>query len=205
MAQYIIRLTAIEAVSPTLAETLRLCKLRAGLSRAGGARDHVLGNPRAWLGTAYHAVLEAVGPEQGNDIDARVRDLWDAAIEQQAQLARAHSFDKRFGPPESWPGYHMVAAMALVRARELAKATGGQASPASNGRGGEGTLREQKFTGAGGKIVGRPDVVRPEEVVDFKTGEVFEDEDQEQVKGAYVRQLRLYAFLGHLASGSCCK
>ncbi len=118
MAQEIIRLKAIEAVSPTLAETLRLCKLRAGLSRAEGASQHVLGNPKAWLGTAYHAVLEAVGPQHANDIGARVRDLWSAAIEHQHERSRAHPFDNRFGPPESWPGYHMAAAMALVRARE---------------------------------------------------------------------------------------
>ena len=89
----------------------------------------------------------------------------------------------------------MVAAMALVRARELAKAAAGQGSPAGNGQAGGATLREMKFSGAGGKLVGRPDVVRADEVVDFKTGDVFEDEGQEQIKGAYIRQLRLYAFL----------
>lgn len=164
MAQEVIRLEAIEAVSPTLAETLRLCKLRAGLSRAEGASQHVLGNPKAWLGTAYHAVLDGMGSQHGNDIDARVRDLWSAAIERQHERSCAHPFDRRFGPPESWPGYHMVAAMALVRARELVETAAGQNSPPSNGQAGGGTLREKKFSGADGKMVGRPDVVRPEEV-----------------------------------------
>jgi hypothetical protein len=195
MAKEFIQLEPIEAVSPTLAETLRQCKLRAGLSRAEGARQHVLGNPKAWLGTAYHAVLEAVRPQHGNDIDARVHHLWSAAIEKQYERSRIHPFDRRFGPPESWPGYHMVAAMALARAKELVLAGAKQNSSARNDQTGGATVREKKFSGADGKMVGRPDVVRPEEVVDFKTGEVFEDEDQEQVKDAYVRQLRLYAFL----------
>lgn len=43
--------------------------------------------------------------------------------------------------------------------------------------------------------MGRPDRIRREEIVDFKTGDVFEDDDQEQVKAAYVRQLRLYAYM----------
>ena len=195
MAQKTIQLKAIEVVSPTLAETLRLCKLRAGLSRIKSASRHVLGNPKAWLGTAYHAVLEAVGPGHGNDIDARVRDLWSAEIEHEYERSRAHPLDKRFGPPESWPGYHLVAVMALVRARELVESAAGQNSPSSDGRPGSATWREMNFSAANGKIVGRPDVVRPEEVVDFKTGDLFEDEEQEQVKAAYLRQLRLYAYL----------
>ena len=195
MVQEIIQLKAIEAISPTLAETLRLCKLRAGLSRAAGASEHVLGNPKAWLGTAYHAVLEAVGRGHGNDIDARSRDLWNAAIELEYERSRAHPFDKRFGPPESWPGYHMVAAMTLVRARKLVKSSAGQNRPPSDKHAGGVTWREKKFSAANGKIVGRPDVVRRQEVADFKTGDLFEDEDQEQVKAAYVRQLRLYAYL----------
>ena len=81
MAQETIRVGTINAVSPTLAETLRQCKLHAGLSRAEGSSHHVLGNPKAWLGTAYHAVLERVGPEHRDDIEAIVRDLWGATIE----------------------------------------------------------------------------------------------------------------------------
>lgn len=195
MARKTIRISTIEAVSPTLAETLRQCRLRAGLARAEGSSQHVLGNPKAWLGRAYHAVLEAVGAGCANDIDARVRDVWNAAIRYEYERSRAHPFDKRFGPPDSWPGYHLVAAMAFVRARELAKSTVCQSSRPNDGRAGSATWREKKFSGAHGKMVGRPDVVLPEEVVDFKTGDVFEDEDQEQVKAAYVRQLRLYAYL----------
>ena len=195
MAQEPIRVGTINTVSPTLAETLRQCKLRAGLSRAEGSSHHVLGNPKAWLGTAYHAVLERVGPEHRDDIESIVRDLWRATIEAQYERSRAHHFDKRFGPPECWPGYHMVAAMALVRARELIAMASGQSGSCGNRQSGGGTLREKKFSGANGKLIGRPDVVRADEVVDFKTGDVFEDDEPEQIKARYVRQLRLYAFL----------
>ena len=80
--------------------------------------------------------------------------------------------------------------MALVRARELVESVAGQNSPSSDVRPGSATWREKNFSAANGKMVGRPDVVRPEEVVDFKIGDLFEDEDQEQVKAAYLRQLR---------------
>ncbi len=195
MALETIRVRRIQVVSPTLAESLRQCKLRAGLSRAEGSSRHVLGNPKAWLGTAYHAVLEAAGNKHGEDIEASVRHLWNSAVEAQYERSRSHPFDKRFGRPESWPGYHMVAAMVLVRARELVASASAQSISSDNDRSGGATWCEKTFSGANSKMVGRPDVVRPEEVVDFKTGDVFEDEDLEHVKTAYVRQLRLYAFL----------
>jgi hypothetical protein len=61
-----LKLPQIRATSPTLAETMRACFLRAGLSRATASSKFVLGNPKAWLGTAYHEVLE-VQPLQRDD------------------------------------------------------------------------------------------------------------------------------------------
>ena len=55
-----LELPEIRATSPTLAETMRACLLRAGLSKASGSSNFVLGNPKAWLGTAYHEVLEKI-------------------------------------------------------------------------------------------------------------------------------------------------
>ena len=46
-----LELTTISAVSRSLAELLRLCALRVGLSRGEEAAALVLGNPKAWLGT----------------------------------------------------------------------------------------------------------------------------------------------------------
>lgn len=194
MAQQVLQLRAIAAASPTLAEALRVCKLRAGLSRAANAENYVLGNPKAWLGTAYHAVLEGLGSSQVDRVDAQVRGLWEAAIQREYQRARTHHLDRRFGPPESWPGYHVVAAMALIRAKELAQA-GARPRTGEQGVTPSDTLREKRFSAANGKIVGRPDVVQSGEVVDFKSGEIFEDEGQEQIKASYVRQLRIYGFL----------
>src|SRR3990172_4139080 len=55
-----LELAQIRATSPTLAETMRACLLRAGLSKATASSKFVLGNPKAWLGTAYHEVLEKI-------------------------------------------------------------------------------------------------------------------------------------------------
>ncbi len=180
-------LTSIPAVSPSLAEVLRLCPLRGGLSRADAAGRFVLGQPKAWLGTAYHAVLE--GAVSGGAAAAHEA-TWLAAINEQHGRARQHPLDQRFGPPERWPGYHLIRAMALLRAQEVG-------SPSSNtGRSGVGgAAREQWLSGAGGRLVGRPDLVRGDAVIDYKTGDIHEQGDSSAAKASYVRQLQIYAFL----------
>jgi hypothetical protein len=86
--------------------------------------------------------------------------------------------------------------MALVRAKELVEGLTQHPVGTTTDRETKwDVLRERRFSGSDGKIVGRPDIVRPEEVVDFKTGDVFEDGDQGQIKDSYLRQLRIYGFL----------
>jgi len=85
--------------------------------------------------------------------------------------------------------------MALIRAKELAKRGASQITEKAHCAPPGDILCEKTFSGADGRIVGRPDIVRPHEIVDFKSGEIFADGDQEQIKGSYVRQLRIYGFL----------
>lgn len=60
------------------------------------------------------------------------------------------------------------------------------------------SIRERKFTSCGGKLVGRPDVICSDEVVDYKSGAITEYDEATQsdvIKAAYVRQLRIHGFL----------
>jgi PD-(D/E)XK nuclease superfamily len=60
------------------------------------------------------------------------------------------------------------------------------------------TMREHQFVAFGGKLVGKPDVIRPQEIIDYKSGAILEYDETAQsdvVKSAYVRQLRIYGFL----------
>lgn len=197
-----IQLPVLRSVSPTLSELLRICKLRAGLSRAPGAGDYVLGNPKAWLGTAYHAVLEKIVEADltNETLDVAVERLWNEAIAAQYRRAFDHSLDQRFGSPSTWPGYYVARASVLLRARDLAAGRGaarvGAPPPGPEQLGG--SIREHAFTACSGKLIGRPDMVRDGEVVDYKSGDIVEyDEDgqTEVVKAGYVRQLRIYGYL----------
>lgn len=187
----------LSTVSPSLAEALRVCPLRALLSRSAGVNDYVLGNPKAWLGTAYHSVLEQAARKSCDlDGDDPIGRLWADAIERLYRDVRAHPLNKRFGPPEHWPGYHV--ALAGVRLRAAESLCGRQprmVSPASL-ESPVSLAREQRFTAYGGKLVGQPDVVDGDAIVDYKSGAIFEEtEEGPSIKAGYARQLRIYGFL----------
>ncbi len=60
------------------------------------------------------------------------------------------------------------------------------------------SIRERDFTAFGGRLVGRPDAIRANEVVDYKSGAILEHDvatETDLVKAAYVRQLRIYGYL----------
>lgn len=181
---------------------MRACLLHAGLLRATGSSSFVLGNPKAWLGTAYHEVLEKIVEIDlsQESLDGTVERLWDQAIAAQQQRADAHALDRRFGPPTTWPGYHLAHASVQLRARELAAASASAVVSAT----GEprpcraDTIREQEFTAFSGRLLGRPDVIRTGEILDYKSGAIVEHDSATQtnvVKAAYVRQLRIYGYL----------
>ncbi|HEX9641798.1 MAG TPA: PD-(D/E)XK nuclease family protein [Candidatus Krumholzibacteria bacterium] len=72
------------------------------------------------------------------------------------------------------------------------------AAKQTSGPGLDGSIREQEFIACGGKLLGRPDVIRSEEVVDYKSGAILEYDEATQtdvVKAAYIRQLRIYGYL----------
>jgi hypothetical protein len=185
---------------------MRACSLNAGLSRAKGSSAFALGNPKAWLGTAYHKVLEKI---VGCDItqetlEAAVDRLWKQAIDDQEQRVRAHALNRRFGLPTTWPGYYIAYASVLLRAQELCGTRDSPTAPAAEKRAPPGTIREQEFIALGGKLLGKPDVVRPSEVIDYKSGAIFQYDDTSQaevVKAAYIRQLRIYGYLVKEALG----
>jgi hypothetical protein len=189
----IVELTSLASTSPSLAEVMRSCMLRAGLSRAKRISAHVLGNPKAWLGTAYHAVLEAASKATNADCGPDIDQLWTDAISHLHEIISAHPLNRRFGAPETWPGYHVTRASVLVRANDVTtkKTLAPQSAAATS-------IHEQEFVAVGGKLRGRPDVIRGREIVDYKSGAITEYNESEQtivVKAAYVRQLRIYGYL----------
>lgn len=192
----------IPAVSPSLAERLRVCPLQAGISRIENIRAYVLANPKAWLGTAYHSVLEHLWQSSPLGDDALIEELWSKSIKTLQIEAAAHPLNRRFTTAEKWPGYYLVRAFTVVRGKEALreKSKEERAIPA-NSR----VFREQKFSAMNGKLVGKPDVIYGSEIRDYKSGRVYEDTDDGtlMIKRTYVRQLRLYGRLVEESLGWC--
>ena len=156
-------------------------RLRASrwLSRASGSSSFVLGNPKAWLGTAYHEVLEKIIEiHLGNRASqGRSRRLWNQAIAAQQSRATVHVLDRRFGAPEAWPGYYLAHASVLLRAGELVGMRDlAQSAKLMSGAAVSTTIRERDFTTFGGTLIGRPDVICANEVVDYKSGAIAEQD-----------------------------
>lgn len=89
-----------------------------------------------------------------------------------------------------------------LRVAELAQ---GSASTRTPQHGGPAARTNEKSVSAlGGRLRGRIDLLQEDEVVDFKTGSLYEPADTEDartLKPAYLRQLQIYAFLAHAETG----
>jgi hypothetical protein len=201
-------LEPIAAISPSLAEALRNCPLQAALSCIPSLRRFVLGNPRAWLGTAYHEVLEKLWRpvEEDLTVDELVEHLWSRAIETIMEQASGHPLDRRFSEPEKWPGYYLARACVQVRAEQaLAELPREREAGSPCGSAKAETMRERELSAMGGRLFGKPDVVLPDEIHDYKSGSMFEEasDGSHVIKQRYVRQLRLYGHLVHATGGQC--
>lgn len=201
----VLNLPVIRSTSPSLAEAMRTCLLRAALSRTPGVNAFVLGNPKAWLGIAYHAVLERL-PElsaAGEGASVLIETIWNEEISRLEQEAAAHPLNRRFGQSTSWRGYFLALATVKLRAEDMLPSSQGEPSPSAPASR-ERVFREDDCTAFSGKLRGKPDLGSSEEIVDFKTGNLYEEDDGDSapaVKQAYVRQLRIYAYLVHEATG----
>jgi hypothetical protein len=178
---------------------MRLCNLRVGISKAAGSSLHILGNPKAWLGTAYHEILEKLQDADPREetLGSAIDRLWTQAIQRQHDRISLHPLDRRFGRPETWPGYNVAKACVALRARELISDTTAPDVRIESTRSLE-MVREREFTAFDGRLTGRPDLIRSKEVIDYKSGVITEFDETTQteiVKAAYVRQLRIYGFL----------
>lgn len=182
-----------------------MCQLRAGLSRIASSSVFVLGSPKAWLGAAYHEVLEKILDVDFSreNLDSAAERLWNQAIAAQHQRSTLHALDRRFGLPVTWPGYYVARASVFLRARELvaARAADAGSTPTAMAAGvaqADACIRERTFTAFGGRLTGKPDVIRAREIVDYKSGAIIEYDEATQanvVKAGFARQLRIYGFL----------
>jgi CRISPR/Cas system-associated exonuclease Cas4 (RecB family) len=187
----------VERLSPTSFEVLRECRLRVafGQQPTAGAFS---GTPATRLGTACHNVLDEAVREQILQLEDwrdHVERLWDRELAAEEEHLRREGTVEN---PKRWPGYQLKRARLFQvagRVREFLRALPADAE----------VLTEQPLSAAEGRLYGRPDLIirsaERHQIIDYKSGGVL-DRETKRPREAYVRQLQLYAYLEHEASGS---
>jgi hypothetical protein len=174
---------------------MRLCPLRAALATTSEADRWVLHDPRAWLGNAFHRLMEAM--RRGTtprDAEA----IWSASIKEAVAAALNHPLDRRFAAPERWPSYYLVRQRAFALAAKVGAScrpdvAGVRTSETSHGppRG-----SERRFEARGGRLVGKPDYYDGHILIEYKSS--LPDaawSGAAEIVENFRRQLRLYAVI----------
>ena len=199
------RLWPREYATPSSAPLLLQCWLRVAYASDPDFRKEVPASPASRLGTACHHVLELAGagalPAPGGpEWRGAFESAWEEAITAEQEAASSHPLERHLPPAVRWPGY----AMRKVRTRRLAEQLGSMVTDRGDARRAKVAELEQERQGFGGKLRGRPDVIRRTEqgsvIEDYKTGSLLEVNTSE-LKGAYRLQLLLYAALEQERTG----
>lgn len=198
VARRTLPLTPLARTTPTLWSHMQLCGLRGAFAASRVADRWVLHDPRAWLGTAFHEVME--GAARQGATAATTAEAWTAAIGEAAAAAASHPLDARYGVPERWPGYFLVRQRALSLAQSIiATSTGGRSAA---------PRRERAFTtehllhAQEGRLAGRPDRFDGRILTEYKSAMPNPAwRGAEAVLEGFRRQLRLYAAIIAQAMG----
>jgi len=177
--------------TPTIWSQMRLCTLRGALASNREVESWVLHDPRQWLGTAFHKVMEVADRVETGSEDAE--HAWEAAVKQAAEAAALHPLDARYADPDRWPGYYLVRQRALASARSV----NAERTPRPRARRGAGSGGARRLLeGRGGRLCGRPDHFGAGILTEYKS--TLPDSawpGSSDVIEGFRRQLRLYAVL----------
>src|SRR5262245_39085181 len=147
-----VKLSALARTSPTLWSHMRLCRLRAAFAATPEADRWVLHDPRAWLGKAFHRLMESrhrgAAPADGEP-------KWNVAIKEAVAAAANHPLDRRFAAPERWPSYFLVRQRALALAAKVGAPRRPEVAEVRTDTASQGPTRgpERRFEARGGRLV----------------------------------------------------
>jgi RecB family exonuclease len=176
-----------------------MCQARLAWA-ARGRRADLPDHPKALLGTSFHAVVEAaalgrLADESEETIGTAAREMFDEVTGSAYGLAH-ELLRAKYRSAEALPYYYLFRERAALAAVSVADRRGRPSASTVPVRGARPTrLIETTLTSSDGLLFGRPDYVDllAEEIVDYKTGDSFEDANA--LTGGEVRQLNLYVYL----------
>ena len=192
--------TAISDFSPSLANQLLACPLRAAFSRDVELQIWQRSNTYSALGVVAHEVNEAAFSlteiaESEDAIRDQLQVLWDSEVAQAREKLCQDWAPASPPPPEDWPNYQLTRIRTIHRLAKVLTNRPQRRRPPEEGLGVEIWLRDPT-TG----LIGRADRIERDgngtRVVDLKTGL-----HQEEATDDQRRQLLLYAVLVNRTTG----
>jgi CRISPR/Cas system-associated exonuclease Cas4 (RecB family) len=192
----------LASIAPTLANTLLACEKKAAFQLDPSTASLSRPNTRTALGSAAHALIEAVLRGEAPPAGAReawLEEKWAEVLDSEAQKLAAAWGDRIVPPTERWPGLIATRRRLIKRLNTLATATT-EAGESHRRERREGIPPlpwierwvEDPKTGLAGKVDLVEEAHGQVRVIDHKTG-VHQDE----ITATQRRQLLIYA---HLAS-----
>jgi len=190
-------LKAPKRISPSQYTAMKQCAYREVLKKSLG-KPLLAPAPAAFLGSIIHKMLELIAKGAIPDKVEFLKMWKDLVMEKEKEL-------KENGLSEYLPLKRSVPNFALKKHQTLKHLL--QSSTSSKSFSNEKTKchSEKWFQSKDGKIGGYLDLILEREtisLIDFKTGEVFEDKDSQKIKPAYKTQLKLYAWLYFETNGN---
>lgn len=174
---------------------MRLCALRAALAATPAADHWVIHDPRAWLGNAFHRLMEAM---RRGATSVGIETIWKAAIAEAVAAALDHPLDRRFAAAERWPSYFLVRQRAFALAAKLDVPRRPEESDVQGVQKTQGLAGgpERRFEARGGRLVGRPDYYDGQMLIEYKSSlpDAAWSGAAEVVDG-FRRQVQLYAVI----------
>jgi hypothetical protein len=173
---------------------MRLCALRGAFAASQAADSFVLHDPRAWLGTAFHKVMEVAS--RPGATEAGLEQAWTTAVTEAGAVAASHSLDARYAAPDRWPGYFLVRQRALASGQRIVagKASGNRKAGSVHGSPASGVSTERLLLARDGRLAGRLDRFDGRVLTEYKS--LIPDvtwRGAAAILEGYRRQLRLYA------------
>ena len=203
-------LKTLHRLSPSLANTLRQCRLRAATDNDNSYNDLKRPHVSSSLGSVCHLLFQDVNNGMFDDLSA----LDASAI----KLRLAAEFDKRVldardelveswdtievPDPQRWPGYQM-ARVRILRyiAQKVVRRAGYSYTVNSIS-----SDSESWISSTDGMIVGRIDLVEQTEnsveLIDLKSGQTNGSGEAEEIRPEYKEQLMLYAYMWNENNGN---
>ena len=184
------KLRPITKVSPTLLVTLQQCQLEAGLRQAN-AQQTIRSSKTALLGTIAHRVLEKARTvsKDSKDLRTQAKAIWDKTAAEMEMELQSSPLDRYLLPITRWRKYYRRRAQTIRRFEEIIASRGMSETQI--------IASERKFNIRDG-FTGKPDLILQREnglvIIDYKSGELFDDsESREEKIESWKQQILFYA------------